>query len=616
MVKYLCKSRANIEARDRWGYTPLLNSAYFNAGLVLEYLINSKANTTVENGNGNNALHLACIDRKSDIVQLLLAIPQTQLKKLIAKSNSNNETPLAKAVLSGDSQIVSQLFQSGAYFPQSPALGEIDLPPDSYQEVISSWLLTKFQEKKNEEKNKGHRNAEEKNLFSDQCISAVFCWAILNTKTDGHDKLVTFIYDQYHPKLPTRGISTPLHILALTGKPKMLQLIPDWELDILAGAEKKITPLHIAAKRGHFRFLNELLQFLKRRNGPQAVLDAILQETEDLDTLISLSASRGHSKLERWLWNMVFEITREDGSFQENSFAESSSMERSYQAASDSDDVKFKRYRNRQLVIGVATWRYTAGKGRYLQGFRNLMEGRHLNSTPPNSSSSVLEFLVDMKLPVGLWWLLSSGDHFDETRFKECERILKEYEQCTATRSTVQSNQRSAVKAPTESELVMKLLKNPPRQRMAKEEQGPPQFQYEKPSEDTITGTVLDVLVKQDTPVIFKHKRADIAKIAYDEGPEKLMSNNDAQSLDDIKTSLFPGRHAPLTSSDHQVNKEKESFSESGGFKDRFRWIHIPKNDVSVQNQIFQVLKNPNHLLTCDLAPIRQGNGDFPRSMD
>ncbi len=58
-VRELIKQGANIEYRDTFGNTPLMNSAWVAATDVLTYLVNLGANLFAKNDEGQTALDLA-----------------------------------------------------------------------------------------------------------------------------------------------------------------------------------------------------------------------------------------------------------------------------------------------------------------------------------------------------------------------------------------------------------------------------------------------------------------------------------------------------------------------------------------------------------------------------
>ena len=496
------------------------------------------------------------------------------------------------------------MLQSKFYFPENPALDEVYLSPDSEKEEVSEWLLRKFQQKRNQQESDEHQDIDE-HMFTPECARAVFYWALLNTNHDKDDDLVAILHKDYGPKLVDRGNSTWLHVVALVGNTKMLQCITNWKSDVLKEADKKTTPLHVAAGRGHLEFLEELLNSRKEEDsrteesGSQAILNAILQETEDLDTLISLAASQGHLKVEKRLWDMVFEITQEDGSFSRTSLAiragsqrpdqtvlrpeqggqEQDTQEQATQEEEETEEdrqEKNTQERNRQLVMGAATWRLMTGESRYFYGFRNLIERRDSNETPPNDKNSTLEFLAQNNFPIALWWLLSDSDSFYETRLEECKTVLSKF--------TPTSNQHNFPYVANAAGLVKELLEKPPRQRIPKEERGLPQFQFDEPLENTHSGTVLDVLIKDDSPIVFKPQPADIVNIVYRRGPRRVMLNSSPQissnskSLARIKEKLFSPSTEFDTPTTTDLSEGKEDFSDLA--KSRFRWVHIPENNV------------------------------------
>lgn len=81
-VRVLVQAGANVDQRDSWGYTPLLDAANYDRDeAVLQQLCDYGANVNAETNYGSTPLHQACIHTNKANVKLLLRAGADPTKK-------------------------------------------------------------------------------------------------------------------------------------------------------------------------------------------------------------------------------------------------------------------------------------------------------------------------------------------------------------------------------------------------------------------------------------------------------------------------------------------------------------------------------------------------------
>lgn len=573
LVELFHKQNANMESRDVWGFTPLLNSTFSSSTSVMRYLLNDNADVTAITNSQNNVLEIACQEPNPDILQIILRLQRDQLRPLANGTNKSGQTPLTTLIESGDQECIVQLLESHIYVPKDPCLDEIHYSPESERTVVSSWLSEGLDEK-----------YEDTTRYSTLKAKIVFViyWALSN----GDNNLLKAAMKHVTSIELEKG-NTWLHFLARVGDIQSLDLLKDWESYVLKVGTRKMTPLHLAASRETSDLAERFLDSLHTegnlaryqpedardhaaKSASLKILDAILQETEDLDTVISLAVRQQNSTLERSLWSRALKLVQSHKIFSRSSLEER---------------------RIAEFVMGVAAWRYTTGEPKYLYGFMNVV--RSLPSNQPGEQPSPLKFIVEHNFPVALWWLLSSGRYLGETDIKECEELTR--------------NKKSLEDSRPDDE-VQRILKNPPPTRAQVYDGGRPQFKHDPPVKGSLIATLLDFSVKPHQ-VNLKLRRADIYDLIRAQGPESIMADNEFHKFQDYKNSLWPSTgtapeteqqaHAKETKKTGNATKRKafgdkndsknekkgksSDFEQSSasGVKQKFRWVHLPRNDVS-----------------------------------
>ncbi len=108
---------ANLEARNRYGSTPLLEACRRDLPEVVRFLLSRKANALATMDNGSGALHLAAESAGARVVELLVAA-----KVPVNARDRSGRTPLHRAAQAGNVEAARALLRFGA----NPALEDAD----------------------------------------------------------------------------------------------------------------------------------------------------------------------------------------------------------------------------------------------------------------------------------------------------------------------------------------------------------------------------------------------------------------------------------------------------------------------------------------------------------
>ncbi|KAJ5725862.1 Mg2+ transporter protein CorA-like/Zinc transport protein ZntB [Penicillium malachiteum] len=155
VVEFLCKKGADVEVRDLFRYTPLMNAILSESDSIptVQCLLRYGADQAATDNGKRNALHLACYDGKTEIVSLLLLHRPDRLRLSISTADFCDDTPLCDAISQDHEPIVFRLLESENYFPQNPAEFQ---PLDSTEKQkmkVSSWLTRWVQPRSQERPN-------------------------------------------------------------------------------------------------------------------------------------------------------------------------------------------------------------------------------------------------------------------------------------------------------------------------------------------------------------------------------------------------------------------------------------------------------------------------------
>ena len=122
-----------INMQDEKGFTPLILSGYNNHPLIVEYLLNHKANQSLADAAGNSALMGVCFKGYLDIVEQLLKYDPP-----INQRNLQGACALTFAVSSNHTDIALLLLENGADLTLPDLRGK---SPLDYARIQENWEL-------------------------------------------------------------------------------------------------------------------------------------------------------------------------------------------------------------------------------------------------------------------------------------------------------------------------------------------------------------------------------------------------------------------------------------------------------------------------------------------
>ena len=99
---------ANLEQKDRLGYTALTHACAKNHTDVMQLLIAQGANVKHQTLAGNSALHIAVSRHHYDAVRLLAS-----QKADFEQRNHDDQTPMMMAITANDEKMVTTLLEAG-----------------------------------------------------------------------------------------------------------------------------------------------------------------------------------------------------------------------------------------------------------------------------------------------------------------------------------------------------------------------------------------------------------------------------------------------------------------------------------------------------------------------
>jgi len=108
LLNHLLEIGAEIDHKDKEGWTALFHASYGGEEHVVKYLLQNKADPKITDNEGNTCLHIASQKGDLDCVRVLLKyIP-------VNCENLEKETPLHLAACCDDEEIVAYLLERGA----------------------------------------------------------------------------------------------------------------------------------------------------------------------------------------------------------------------------------------------------------------------------------------------------------------------------------------------------------------------------------------------------------------------------------------------------------------------------------------------------------------------
>lgn len=95
--------KANPDARDVDGYTPLMSAVWKGQNNVVEYLLENKAKIFLEDNSGKTVLHLAAEEDRVSTLEILLQ--RKEAINLINNLDKENKSALHYTAIMGNQKV-------------------------------------------------------------------------------------------------------------------------------------------------------------------------------------------------------------------------------------------------------------------------------------------------------------------------------------------------------------------------------------------------------------------------------------------------------------------------------------------------------------------------------
>ncbi|KAJ5738251.1 Mg2+ transporter protein CorA-like/Zinc transport protein ZntB [Penicillium malachiteum] len=615
----------NERDSDSGGRTPLTIAIWKNEDSLISLLLQNKANVNVQDDSGDTALHSACRFSSPEIVQKLIeagAEPTTtgeydstplhhaarsgnlQKVDMILEWLSDNskgrwtvaedtvgDTPLNDAIIFEQFSIAFKLLGSHSYFPKHPSDDKIYISSQREREKVANWLI-----------------AWAIDSTSDQIrehVSVVAYWAILN---DQQELLSAILKKGKLPRLDSQDGSTWAHIAALGNNYGALETHSDWPLCLLDRTKKRITPLYLAAKRGNLSLLHRLLNSIDQVDSARA-LEAIIHETEEKETLLSITAAEEGPGEKSSSLNMLW-----DNLCSEKMRPAMKNTLKSFNANTD----RLMEQAARRYIRGASDSKpleYLLSLVQDIHGKPNSNGSQETKHSSTTGEWTILQLVVYYQFPLALWCLLSSRRYNREIHIMECNAVNGKWSKHKKELTDIIGD--ILVTPPPRKPLDTQLLPKNLEEFCKRDRLG---------TLSTQQGSILDLFTTENHKIAYQHKQAYLKNIIYDEGPDEIMrkegfkdfralrdrihsSEKPAQRSDegqkpkekvkpDLKSQPAPadgdGALKNVTSNAETEKKAPHNLkdkipSSEGDSKEglssrplkKYRWIHLPVNDVS-----------------------------------
>jgi ankyrin repeat domain-containing protein 17 len=312
LVELLLNRKANIEHRDKKGFTPLILAATAGHEKVVEILINAGADLEAQSERTKDTpLSLACSGGRYEVVELLLKYGANKEHR-----NVSDYTPLSLAASGGYVNIIKLLLTHGA---------EINSRTGS-KLGISPLMLAAMN---------GHAGAVRLLLDMGSDINAQIetnrNTALTLACFQGRHEVVSLLLDRKaNVEHRAKTGLTPLMEAASGGYIEVGRVLLDKGADVNAAPvpSSRDTALTIAADKGHLKFVELLLSrgaavevknkkgnsplWLAANGGHLNVVEALNNAKADIDSQDNRKVSclmaafrKGHVKVVRWMVNHV-----------------------------------------------------------------------------------------------------------------------------------------------------------------------------------------------------------------------------------------------------------------------------------------------------------------------
>ena len=271
VVQAMLDSGADVNAKDKDGWTPLLWAAYNGNAEVISVLLQAGADVNAKKNNGDTPLLSAVLRENIELISVLLKRGAD-----VNAKDDDGRTPLLSAVLRENIELISILIQAGADLNAKDNDG---FTPLDLAEGGKHWAAAKALEDAiiNTGKPNSHALLELgkkwKTITAAEVLAMINAGADVHAKNnDGNTPLHAAAWKgnaEVIPVLIKAGAdvhaknndgNTPLHSAAFWGKAEVIPVLIKAGADVNAKNNHGDTPLHAMARTGRAEVISILLQ--------------------------------------------------------------------------------------------------------------------------------------------------------------------------------------------------------------------------------------------------------------------------------------------------------------------------------------------------------------------
>ncbi|CAF2069611.1 unnamed protein product [Rotaria magnacalcarata] len=283
----------DLEVRDYQGYTPLLTASYFDHYDCIRMLLLNHANITAIDNHGKNILHI-CIERHCEnALRHCLKWIQEDVRScnMFIRGDRHGNTILHAAAKNGSFQTCDLLLDT---------LKQILLRTQQSHNNRNSFMneyLSLILKKNIDKRTPVHETAKIGNIAM---LQFFFCIIHDENQTDEYEQYKITLCEDYDDEF-----KTSLHLAAVEGHYKIVQLLIDQGANVWSCDMNNSTPLHEAAAHNRYRCVEILLA----HHAP------INQFDGKQNTPLHRASQYGHWKIVRLLlnYNADVRLTNSDG---------------------------------------------------------------------------------------------------------------------------------------------------------------------------------------------------------------------------------------------------------------------------------------------------------------